>query len=396
MTPMIHPIVCPFCFQRFAADTVPFRCKRPTCPQEPDVLFAQAQGAPVTPMGHVIQPPKQSFFNRLKMQTVVRCDKCNGETRTRICPHCHFELSHDAGLIDQRIIAIIGGRATGKTHYIATLGMQLKRVVGRNFHFAFMEIGDHTQRRWNDEFYVPLYEKRQLLGATRSGEVNSAVKAPLIFRLMMEANGRRRALNLSFFDTAGEDMASLDRMSVQARYITEADGIIFLLDPLQADPVRARLSHMSLPTRDTKAQPDNVVTALRQLFEREKGLKPTVKVKTPVAFTLSKGDTLLTLSEVAPDSKLRSNGAHHGVVDWADMQSVSTEVENYVQEWLGHNFVEFVHQGFDDYAYFTVSALGGQPMSDGRLSRDVDPLRVEDPFLWLLAKLDLVPVTKGR
>ena len=391
MTPMIHPIVCPFCFKRFAADTTPFRCKRPACPQEPDQIYAREQGILAVPMGHVIQPPKASFFG-LKMQTSVRCDKCNVETRVRICPNCHFELSHDAGLIEQRIIAIIGGRATGKTHYIATLGHQLETVVGQNFHFALMKIGEHTQRRWRDDFYLPLYDKGVLLGATQSAETNAAVKAPLIFRLTMSG----RALDLSFFDTAGEDMTSLDRMSVQARYITEADGIIFLLDPLQADRVRRRLPNANLPTQDPNAAPDNVVTALRQLFEREKGLKPTVKIKTPVAFTLSKSDPLLTLDEVDPGSKLRTNGAHHGAVNMPDMTSVSTEVENYVQDWLGNNFIEIVRAGFEDFGYFTVSALGSQPTRDGRLSHTVDPLRVEDPFLWLLAKLNLVPVTKGR
>lgn len=393
MTPMIHPIVCPFCFERSAADTVPFRCKRPACPQEPDLVYARGQGlAQAIPMGHVIQPPKASFFGKLRMQTSVRCDKCNVETRVRICPNCHFELSYDAGLIEQRIIAIIGGRATGKTHYIATLGQQLETVVGQNFHFALMKIGEHTQRRWYQDFYLPLYERGELLGATQSAEVNAAVKAPLIFRLTMDG----RALNLSFFDTAGEDMTTLDRMSVQARYITEADGIIFLLDPLQADDVRRRLPNVNLPTRDPNAAPDNVVTALRQLFEREKGLKPTVKIKTPVAFALSKADTLLTLDEVDSGSKLRTNSTHHGSVNMPDMIAVNTEVENYVQAWLGNNFIEIVRAGFDDYGYFTVSALGAQPTRDGRLSHTVDPLRVEDPFLWLLAKLNLVPVTKGR
>ncbi len=400
---LARAIVCPFCFQRFAADAIPFRCKRPTCRQEVDTVYAQAQGTTPIPMGHVIAPQKKrALLSRLSVPTSTRCDLCGGETRTRICPACHFELSHDAGLIDQRIIAIIGGRATGKTHYIATLGAQLKGVVGRNFHFAFMEMGDHTQRRWNDEFYTPLFGQQQLIGrrtvlpATQSGEVNAVVKAPLIFRLMFESHGHRRALNLSFFDTAGEDMGSLDRMSVQARYITEADGIIFLIDPLQAKPIRSRPLNITLPTEDTRARPDNIAIALRQLFEREKGLKPTTRIKTPVAFALSKSDTLLSLPEVDPGSKLRTNGAHHGSVNWADMQAVNTEVENYIREWLGSNFVEIVHQGFEDYAFFTVSALGAQPTSDGRLAREVDPLRVEDPFLWLLAKLDLIPVTKGR
>lgn len=394
--PTLRPIICPFCFAKFAADTTPFRCTWPACAKEPDTIYAHAQNAPLTPMGRVIQPPQRTLLSRVSVPTLIRCERCKHETRQRLCPECHFELSHDAGLIDEKVIAIIGGRATGKTHYIATLGMQLKQVVGRNFHFALMEMGTHTQNRWENEFRKPLYDDRVLLKATQSAAVDATVKAPLLFRLMMRQGAHTRSLNLSFFDTAGEDMGSLQRMSVQARYITEADGIIFLLDPLQADNVRARLPGANLPTADANARPDRVAVALRGVFEMQTGLKPEAHIKCPVAFTLSKSDTLLTLPEVAPDSKLRKSASHFGVVDWSDMQSESTEVENYVQEWLGSNFLEFVHQGFSDYAFFAVSALGSQPTRDNRLAREVDPIRVEDPFLWLLAKLDLVPTKKGR
>ena len=63
------------------------------------------------------------------------CDVCKQESTTRLCPNCHFELPYDIGQTDQRIIAIIGGRDTGKTHYIASLIMRLKYEVGEEFWF---------------------------------------------------------------------------------------------------------------------------------------------------------------------------------------------------------------------------------------------------------------------
>jgi len=97
------------------------------------------------------------------------------ESRTRICPACHFELSHDVGQIDQRIIAIIGGSNTGKSHYITSLIVRLQHEVGENFSFAVRMLGDNTQERWERDFYAPLYERKTVLQPTRPGEIDSRV-----------------------------------------------------------------------------------------------------------------------------------------------------------------------------------------------------------------------------
>jgi hypothetical protein len=70
------------------------------------------------------------------------------------------------------------------------------------------------------------------------------------------------------------------------------------------------------------------------------------------------------------------------------MQSVSTDIANYMADWINPNFCNIIETGFAAYEYFGVSSLGEQPQND-HLSR-VSPLRVEDPFLWLLYKLGLI------
>src|SRR6266516_673395 len=127
-------ITCPFCFTAFPAKGMCFRCINPTCTgRAPDSVYAKEQGLLTAPMmGHVLATTNQSSLP----SRAALCDVCKMETRTRICPSCHFELSHDVDQIDQRIIAIIGGRNTGKSHYIATLIMRLQHEVGANFQFA--------------------------------------------------------------------------------------------------------------------------------------------------------------------------------------------------------------------------------------------------------------------
>ena len=398
MATFIQKITCPFCFCAFSPPELRFRCMHPDCPgRSPDPEYATARGYGVTIMGRVLVPAKRRLGTRFPHE--VGCDLCKQISHTPLCPNCHFELSHDIGQIDQRIIAIIGARATGKSHYIASLVNRLQRETGQSFAFSVRMLGDNTQERWERDFYTPLFIDKRVLQPTQPAAIDSRVKAPLIFRIAFAGAGYKRVLNISFFDSAGEDMTSLTTMSVQNRYICHADGIIFLLDPLQIPIVRHRLTTFNqlntanLPIADSKASPENIVGRLRDLFERENKLRATQKVKIPLAFTLSKIDTLRPLLE--PGSPLLLPGDHRGgYLDLDDVQSVSTEIANYMADWINPSFCNIINTGFASYNYFGVSSLGEQPDND-HLSR-VSPLRVEDPFLWLLYKLDLIKGKKRR
>lgn len=393
MISLRQSITCPFCFSTFAATEILFRCVALNCPgRAPDPIYANARGFAVAPMGYVLPPAKRL----VGIPRFAECDKCDRETRTRLCPKCHFELSHDVGQIDQRIIAIIGGSNTGKSHYIAALITRLQHEVGANFSFGVSMLGDGTRDRWLSDFYRPLFENKTVLQPTLRGAVDSRVKNPLIFRLTLGQGNRRRALNLSFFDTAGEDMTvlELDTLSIEARYICQADGIIVLLDPLQIESVRQRLpASINRPQPDLKAQPEFMVARLRELMERRLNLSPTKKVKTPIAFTISKIDTLRTL--LSPDSALLRQSEHFGYLDLDEIQSVSVEVSSYLKAWINPNFSNNIDLHFSHYRYFGVSSLGEQPDAQNRLTT-VSPRRVEDPFLWILSQLALVKGKKGR
>ena len=187
-------------------------------------------------------------------------------------------------------------------------------------------------------------------------------------------------------------MKSLDVLSTEARYICYSAGIIFLLDPLQIDAVRQRLPADMLPKRDPDAEPAYIVERLRELFERQFHLSPTARVSTPVAFVLSKLDTLMPL--IDPSSNLRMTGEHFGYLNLSDTQSVHTEIWNYLQTWAGASLSNRIEKGFANFNYFGVSSLG-HPPKDGKIET-VSPFRVEDPFLWIIHQLKLIKGRKGR
>jgi hypothetical protein len=396
MSPVLgQKITCPFCFESFTTQEIQFRCLNPNCKGRAlDTMYAVARDM-ATPlqMGHVINGKRSSFAIGVARST--DCDVCGKEARTRLCPKCHFELSHDVGQIDQKIIAIIGGSNTGKSHYIASLITHLQHVIGPNFDFSVSMLGDNTRMRWNRDFYTPLFEKKMVLQPTQSSTLNSDVKTPLMFRLTFRDGSHLRALNISFFDTAGEDMSSLrvDSLSVEARYICKADGLIVLLDPLQIDSIRQQLSDsIQKPKPDPMARPEFIIGRLRELFEGYHHLSGSKKIPIPIAFTFSKVDTLRDL--VAPDSAILQHSMHYKALDLQDVQSVSTEIGNYVQAWINTGFYNEIDYKFANYRFFGVSSLGNQPEASGKVK--LEPLRVEDPFLWILYELKLIKGKKGR
>jgi GTPase SAR1 family protein len=392
---MSQKIICPFCFASFGPQDILFRCVNPRCSgMAEDAVYASARGNAPILMGRVMSAPRRAMS--FGVPRVLECDACKKESRTRLCPTCHYELSHDVGQIDQRIVAIIGGSATGKSVYIAALINRLQHEVGANFDFGVSMVGDNTRQRWMTDFYRPLFENKTLLAGTQSAMGDQRVKIPLIYRLTIKHGNNIRALNISFFDTAGEDMArlKLDLLSVEARYICHADGIIVLLDPLQIESIRQQLPGANLPTADPMARPNFIVERLRELFEQYYHLSASKKIKVPVAFTFSKADTLKPL--LSPDSALLRTGEHFGVLDLQDVQSVSTEIGNYIQAWINPGFYKDIDLWFSNYRFFGVSSLGRQPASNDRLADVPNPRRVEDPFLWLLHEFNLISGKKGR
>ena len=385
-------IICPFCFEEFSSQELHMRCMvpYPQCKgQVPDMLFAHARGYAPAPMGRVLVPGRGQF--RQGMPYRVRCDFCNTISNTYLCPNCHFELPYDIGQIEQKIIAIIGARYSGKSHYIASLINRLERVIAPSFQMNLQKVGNETEERWTRDFYTPLFVKKTILQPNKPALIDPQVRIPLIFRLIVRKNGYTDALNLSFFDTAGEDLTSANVMAVHNRYILHADGIIFLLDPLQIPQVQQELHLPNMPVLDPKASPINMIGQLRQFFERERRVRTYQKIGIPIAFTLSKIDALEPI--LPPGSPLKEHSQHHdGYLDLREIQSVSTEVSNYLGEWIGPGFSLSIEHNFQCYEFFAMSSLGHQPEQNNRL-KTVSPRRVEDPFLWLLYKLKLL---KGK
>jgi len=181
-------------------------------------------------------------------------------------------------------------------------------------------------------------------------------------------------------------MKSLDILSTEARYICYADAIIFLLDPLQIPAIRQQLPESELPPEIPNAEPVYIVERLRELHEKLLNLKSTDKITKPIAFTLAKVDAIFPI--IDPSSVLHHTGEHIGYVNLSDVQSVHTEILNYLQTWLDLSFSNNVDVSFKNHRFFGISALGKAPVN-GKVET-IASLRVEDPLLWIFYQFGII------
>ncbi len=390
-------VTCPFCFNTFTVTEIEFRCINSRCPgRAPDSVYAEYQGLPSPPMlGKIFSPERtnlQGLRQRFKPQLKSTCPDCQRDTPKRVCPICHYDLMHDAGLMNERIIAVIGGRSSGKSNFIAALVHTLENRVGANFNAGVRAMGDSTRTRYEEDFYGPLFRNHRVIPPTVAATVDARTKIPMVFRITFDGPGQRSAANLVLFDTAGEDMQSLDTLSTEARYICFADALIFLLDPLQIEAVRQQVGPtIPLPAADPGAEPIAIIERLRDLYERQFQLKATEKIKKPVAFTLAKIDTLLPI--IDPGSGLHHTGEHFGAINVGDIESIHTEISAYLQTWMGSRMENLARTNFGNYRYFGVSSFGKMPAADNTIGA-ISPIRVEDPVLWILHDLGLIKSKK--
>ncbi|MEU7165312.1 hypothetical protein AB0A70_11790 [Streptomyces morookaense] len=402
-------VICPYCFARDRAARLGYRCLMSAtgirggakCDPERDDVWADFKGPAVPPQARMRGPVFDAPRTLRGSGGRAACPGCGVPTPVRVCRRCHSDLPSDYCDQDSRIIALVGAKATGKSTYVTVLVNELRHRVGGAYRASLAAMGADTQRR-DRETAAELYERLQLPGATRPAALG--FNDPLLYRLSVPARSRlgagSRHTALVFFDAAGEDLRNAEAMDRYTAYLAAADGIILLVDPLQLPSVRDELAGTGgppLPPVETSPQQIAADVAGQLRSHRRAGSRG--RLSTPVAVALTKTDMLRPL--LSPQSPLHGNASHHGgALDDADRTAVHEEVRSLLGSWDGGALHRQLESDFSDVGLFGLSALGAPPPSDAPADAPKSgpqPVRVEDPLLWLLARRNLLPVRKqGR
>ncbi|MEV5240438.1 hypothetical protein AB0K89_15245 [Streptomyces cinnamoneus] len=402
-------VICPYCFDRAPAARLPYRCLMTAtgvrggqpCNPERDDVWAEFMGPSVPPAlrmrGPVFAAPR-SLGGLRGGGSRAACPGCGVSTPVRVCRRCHSDFPSDYCDQDSRIIALVGAKASGKSTYVGVLVNELRNRVGRAYDASLAAMGSDTQRR-DRELAEDLYDRLRLPEATRPAAMG--FNDPLLYRLSLPrrrrlADGSRHTA-LVFFDAAGEDLGSAEAMDRYTHYLRAADGIILLVDPLQLGSVRDQLPPGDGPPLPAVETPPQQIAAdlAAQLRAHGRG-GSRGRVTTPMAVAVTKTDMLRPV--LGPHSPLLRNAPHHGgILDGEDRLAVHEEMRALMEDWDSGALRRQLERDFAELAFFGLSALGSPPPAQAPADAPKSgpqPLRVEDPLLWLLGRRGLVPVSK--
>lgn len=387
-------LACPYCYNRFAKKDISFRCTGQPGPTG-QVCGVERDDHLVRWLGKSTQLPPA--FTADGRKAAANCPRCHGETRYHICPVCHSRLPVHFGQVDSRLIAMIGARQSGKTVYMTVLIHELKHRIGRSLDAAIMGCDDETIRSFDRDYDDRLYQQHALPETTQPVAAPS-LRQPLVFRLTMRrkrplSRGYEQQTILSFFDTAGEDLTSDDSVELNVRYLSSADAIILLLDPLQMAGARSQaLADTMLPAEKGADPPFNVLSRITHLLRASLTSNPSQRIQTPIAVVFSKLDSL---EHTFPrDSPLARRGEPAPEFDKRDNLAVHHQVQALLDDWDGPQIDQLMRHHYARHRYFGVSALGALPVNVTTVG-PIRPHRVHDPFLWLLSEFGTIPASRG-
>jgi GTPase SAR1 family protein len=418
----LRRVRCPFCFERFAACELHLRCNDHYCKSDfarmiPDPILSQALGGRQRggPAATALRSPwwvdprhdrrrgLRRHLDWMILPDALKCPNCGKPTDLRLCPRCHSHLPDSAITLDPGHIAIFGPQSVGKTTYVTVLLHELDQRVGPEHGFILDPLTDEIRERYEREYHELTYggsqfgigeelngeSYRHSHSATPSIETNRGILQPLVYRLNRRGGpgkdrGRGRDALLSFFDTAGEDWEmNIDLLRSEARYLTGAKGLLFLIDPLRIRPV-AQDPRILLTEKERRVPPADYLNDARKLasFFRK------TPVTTPLAICLNKLDRWGRLLD--PGTRLREWACGVPELNQPDPaldQTIHDEVQTALRRWGAAGFLEYVALNFPTHRFFACSSLGDAAQEREDLPQPLPtPLLVERPVLWLLQR----------
>ena len=328
------------------------------------------------------------------------CKQCKGRVRQMVCPSCNEPLPVGFNEFDEYIyLTLVGPKAVGKTVYMTILTDRIGEFFRNNFMCSVlinrMSLSSHSANieGIKGKVGLPIY--------TLVGDQKSVI-------LEITNNITRRKLALVIQDTPGEIYTNSERSKQIEKppissYLQKADGILFLVDPLQMERVRNIISisrpEMKLPESNINELPNlfnNVLGQFSYCIKEDKyNVDKQGKIKTKLATVIMKEDVLEspkqnnTEEEIlfSDSTRVRNLFMAPGKVDIGTIDIVSDELKKYLEK-NADGLSTNIEGLYKDYRFFAVSALGCEPVKDADnkviIDSDPRPFRIVDPIIWLL------------
>jgi GTPase SAR1 family protein len=296
------------------------------------------------------------------------------------CPVCWHPLDPEVGLVEDRMIAILGARQAGKTHFLAALLHQLfeGRVGGDAWS---VEMEPEMRSTAERELLRPLFRDLRELPATELG-------SQLSLRLVLSHRDDRRRVLLRFQDLPGEAIADPERLA-RADFLRYASGVVLLADPLAFEaPDKGQRRSWYHDEPDCQ----EILESYRRVLDaapRRRGHEelPLLPAQKFLAVAVTKADLLRPRGHRFWQPP--NGGAHLAPGFWhargADDEAAAAWLRSQLRD--PHAF-DGVTGLFADVSYFLVSNYGYVHKPHAGLRKRPDPLRVHEPVFALLDRFE--------
>ena len=270
------------------------------------------------------------------------------------------------------VVSAVGLRGHGKTVYFASLFYVLKESPLSAF--------------WQPDFFALSLSDRDLKTVHSNAKMLKDGKLPGSTPMnfprptMIRVAGipmwqERRDCTLVFYDTSGEAYERASELVKYARFAQQAEMVMLLVS----------LSDMPDPPRDMRTLLNTYIIGIEDLggSTRHQDLMVVYTKADEMVNRLSSppwSSVRTYLDEGSVDSLAQVKGYHRRMYEISNLLYDFTRMELKADE-----FVNLAQTNFRGVGFSIVSALGAAP-EDGHMSAEVDPLRVLDPVIWMIAR----------
>ncbi|MDO4649088.1 MAG: hypothetical protein Q4B26_10600 [Eubacteriales bacterium] len=365
-------------------------------------VIEKEETLPVTVSRDIWENPeyRKELVNSVVVRDLdVNGKKMSGVMRKFYCPHCHEAIIPLAGKLPMYLISLMGPSSAGKTVYLTILHMLLsgKRYPLPQGFLTFEHLGAVGQEF---ESFASVIRTQNTLPATTT----ELQKEPYLLRVSYAADENSTVVNkqclLGLIDMRGE-MLSVQQedklMDNNVPQFKEADGFIMMVDPETLEGVYNRLPEQYFGGRNAEG-------LRRSLSSMREAIMDCITaqigcINKPSVVALAKQDILrrnyaqlgipMNQPTIAPNFRPQK-GINYYEKYYGPMNMSTRNCITY----LSNSFTTFLDTTFKDPYYVSLSALGSEVQIRGNRIDNwmkIRPLRVEEPLIWLLMDLHVIP-----
>lgn len=295
--------------------------------------------------------------------------------RVYFCPDCNEQVPpmYVRGYEDYPplVVSAVGLRGHGKTVYFASLFYLLKESALPGFWQPnFFTLGLSDQDLETVHRNARMLKDGQLPGSTPMNFPRPTMLRVAGIPLWQE----QRNCTLVFYDTSGEAFERASELVKYGRFVRRAQMVMLLI---------------SLP--DLPDPPHRMQTLLNTYVIGIEDLGGNTREQ-DLMVVYTKSDEMGGRLSSSPWNTMRTylaNGSANSLASVRGYQHRMYEVSNWLydftrKELKADEFVNLAQTSFRSVGFSIVSALGTAP-EDGQMPVKVEPLRVLDPVLWMIA-----------